>query len=244
MSNFLKEVKDSITHKDHDKPSKSSNAGPHDSNLANKLDPRVDSDRDNRAAGTSATATGVGGTTGINTGYDNPRSANVGPHDSSLANKADPRIDSDQSQYGAAGGFTSTGGSYDNPQSTSHGPLGSDRVDFADPSIGSNQGQLGSDIGGAGLSGNNVQSTNAGPHSSNVANKLDPRVDSDLDNRARHQNLASGGVPSGSSYATPGSGSAQQTAGPHDSNLANKLDPRVDSDVDNSRTVGGDATTY
>lgn len=68
-------------------------------------------------------------------------------------------------------------------------------------------------------------------------------MDSDLDNRAQHQNLGQnfGGnnAPAGSSYATPGSGTAQYTAGPHDSNVANKLDPRVDSDLDNSRTVGG-----
>jgi hypothetical protein len=50
-----------------------------------------------------------------------------------------------------------------------------------------------------------------GPHNSNIANKLDPRVDSDADNRARHE--AIGGAH-----------------GPHSSNLANKADPRVDSD--------------
>lgn len=71
-------------------------------------------------------------------------------------------------------------------------------------------------------------SSNAGPHGSNMANKLDPRVDSDMDNRARHQGMAS------SSYNTTG----QSTAGPHSSNMANKLDPRVDSDLDNRGTLG------
>jgi hypothetical protein len=66
--------------------------------------------------------------------------------------------------------------------------------------------------------------TTTGPHSSNIANKLDPRVDSDMDNRARHNAMA------GSSYGNPRSGA---TAGPHSSNIANKLDPRVDSDMDN-----------
>jgi hypothetical protein len=33
-------------------------------------------------------------------------------------------------------------------------------------------------------------------------------------------------------------GSGTTTAGPHGSNLANKADPRVDSDLDGSRTVG------
>ena len=71
-------------------------------------------------------------------------------------------------------------------------------------------------------------STNAGPHNSNVANKLDPRVDSDMDNRARHDALA------GSSYNNPVAGA---TAGPHSTNTANKLDPRVDSDLDNRGTT-------
>jgi hypothetical protein len=44
MSNIMHKVKDAVTGH-HDKPSHSTNAGPHDSNLANKADPRVDSDR-------------------------------------------------------------------------------------------------------------------------------------------------------------------------------------------------------
>jgi hypothetical protein len=44
------------------------------------------------------------------------------------------------------------------------------------------------------------------------------------------------------SHATPGSGTAQNTAGPHNSDLANKLDPRVDSNLDGSKTFGGDKT--
>lgn len=45
MSNLFSEAKDATMHKHHEQPSQSSNAGPHDSNVANKLDPRVDSDR-------------------------------------------------------------------------------------------------------------------------------------------------------------------------------------------------------
>ncbi|KAF5016016.1 hypothetical protein F66182_12438 [Fusarium sp. NRRL 66182] len=166
MSNIVNKVKEAVTHH-HDKPSNSTNAGPHDSNIANKADPRVDSDRDHRAAysaaGTGNTTAGTGlssGTTGTGaygtetSGYTG--TTTTGPHDSNLANKADPRVDSDRGQYGTTGGLTS-GGAYDT----------------------------------------NPNSTNAGPHSSNLANKVDPRVDSDLDNRARHQNLAGGvGAPS------------------------------------------------
>ena len=77
--------------------------------------------------------------------------------------------------------------------------------------------------------GHGTTTSTTGPHSSNLANKADPRVDSDMDNRARHQGLAS------SSYNTSG---GSTTAGPHSSNVANKLDPRVDSDLDNRRNVG------
>lgn len=49
------------------------------------------------------------------------------------------------------------------------------------------------------------------------------------------------GVTAGSSM-TPGSGTAQKTAGPHNSDLLNKLDPRVDSDMDGSKTTGGNKT--
>lgn len=45
-----------------------------------------------------------------------------------------------------------------------------------------------------------------------------------------------------SSHVTPGSGASTTTAGPHDSPLLNKLDPRVDSDQDGSKTVGGTKT--
>lgn len=49
-----------------------------------------------------------------------------------------------------------------------------------------------STTGSSGVMGHG--STNAGPHSSNAANKLDPRVDSDLDNRGPA--MASGGFGS------------------------------------------------
>jgi hypothetical protein len=52
-----------------------------------------------------------------------------------------------------------------------------------------------------------------------VANKIDPRVDSDLDGRGQRH-------VAGGTHATPGSGSAQNTAGPHNSDLLNRLDAR------------------
>lgn len=78
--------------------------------------------------------------------------------------------------------------------------------------------------------------TTAGPHSSNLANKADPRVDSDLSGSRYDPKSASGsgpGLSSGHTGAYTGT-----TAGPHSSNLANKADPRVDSDRDGS-ALGG-----
>lgn len=114
-----------------------------------------------------------------------------------------------------------------------------------------NSGLTGSSHTGTGY--NSGHSTNAGPHSSNAANAMDPRVgklfmktssskvysnisqDSDRDGRS--------GLPgSHNTHATAGSGNAQNTAGPHNSDLLNKLDPRVDSDRDGSKTIGGNKT--
>lgn len=70
----------------------------------------------------------------------------------------------------------------------------------------------------------------AGPHESDIANKLDPRVDSDLNNRAQY---APGTTTTTNSH--PGATShvanpqASNTLGPHESDLKNKLDPRVNS---------------
>jgi len=55
-------------------------------------------------------------------------------------------------------------------------------------------------------------STNYGPHSTNTANKLDPRFDSDMDHR--------------------GTATGSTNVGHHQTNVGNKLDPRIDSDAD------------
>lgn len=93
----------------------------------------------------------------------------------------------------------------------------------------------------------------AGPHKYNMMNKADPRVDSDLDNT---QNVGSTNTkgPAGHTGTAAGStgrttwedhtttGPAPKTAGPHKSDMLNKLDPRVDSNLDGSKTVGGNKT--
>ena len=248
----------------------SSNRGPHDSNLANKADPRVDSDRDHRAAPGSTTGTSglgssntaYGSTTGT-TGTSGLGSSNRGPHDSNLANKADPRVDSDRdhraggigSTSGAGGiGSTTGAGEYGSSHTTGAGEFGSaGRTTRSGAEYGSSNTAYGSTTGttgtsGLGSSGVGNTSTNRGPHDSNLANKADPRVDSDRDHRAAPgstgvtgNNYGTTGT-TGSSGLTGNPGPAPNTAGPHKSDMLNKVDPRVDSDRDGSKTVGQDQT--
>jgi len=228
-------------------------AGPHSNDLLNKVDPRVDSDRDGSrnfgaASGTTGThaSTGLGGThtglggthtgthagtglgsTGLGTSHNT-----AGPHDSNLLNKADPRVDSDRDgshNYGAATGATGA-----------------------------------SAYGSTGYTGAHSGSHAAGPHDSNLLNKADPRVDSDRDG-SRNYGAATGATgasaysSTGATHGTHGThgttgltgthgahhagpGPAPNTAGPHGNDMLNKVDPRVDSDLDGSKTVGGNKT--
>jgi hypothetical protein len=265
----------------------STNAGPHSTNVGNKMDPRVDSDLDgSRNAGMSthhnARHTGLTGS-----------SNTAGPHSTDMANKLDPRVDSDldgsrnlgAASTGTAGttGYGSTGLTgtqhYNNPQSTNAGPHSTNLVNTMDPRVDSdrdgsrNMGATGYGTGTAhtgttgtvghgntGLTGtqhyNNPQSTNAGPHSSNLANSMDPRVDSDRDGSRNMGATGYGTTGSANTGLTgttghtgttgaglTGTGAAPNTAGPHKSDMLNRLDPRVDSDLDGSRTAGGN-TTY
>ncbi len=107
-------------------------------------------------------------------------------------------------------------------------------------------------------------------HSSKLANVLDPRVDSTV---ANNQNMgvagnnhhhattgagyggaynsttgATGGRTAGGTgptlhQASPASGPASRTAGPHSSNLMNKLDPSVDSRTGASSSARGPGQT-
>lgn len=229
MSNIVHKVKEALHSDKH--PETGSNTGyndregthgPHGSRVANAADPRVDSDRDHRAApgayssagNTAGTGTygssGAYGSTGTGagagvTGYNDPEGTH-GPHGSRVANAADPRIDSDRDHRGAPGaGF----GDYSNTGSTT--------------------------TGGAHVTGYNDPAGTHGPHGSRIANAADPRIDSDRDHRG-----APGGA--GTAHYGSGPGPAANTAGPHGNDLLNKADPRVDSDLDGSKTFGGNKT--
>ncbi|KZM20460.1 uncharacterized protein EKO05_0004569 [Ascochyta rabiei] len=244
--------------------------GPHDSHLGNKADPRVDSDRYGVAGNTAgaggygagqygttgthgSTGSGLTGSHGTHTGSgltggaphtgshtgSHIGSDPTGPHNTHLANQADPRVDSDR--YGAAGnttgagGYGSTGSGLTGHNTTSSGLTGSH---------GTHTGAGGYGSTGSGLTGNQGYSDPSGPHDSHLGNKADPRVDSDrYGGQGNTYGTTQGSGLTGTNHpGQVGNSNANQTAGPHGSNVLNKLDPRVDSDLDGSKKVGGDRT--
>jgi len=196
----------------------SDNSGPHDSRLANKADPRVDSDQYG-AAGNAPSAGGYGHSTGV-TGSHNTHSTGLtggshgthstgigsntygsdqtGPHDSYTANKLDPRVDSDR--YGAAGNAPSAGG---------YGHSGTGLTGGSHTT--------GSHTTGTGIAGNTHSGTTGYGSTTGTGS---------------HGAHGTGHLP----------GPAPNTAGAHGSDMLNKLDPRIDSDLDGSKKVGGDRT--
>ncbi|CAG8926897.1 unnamed protein product [Penicillium salamii] len=223
--------------------SRSSNHGPHDSNIANTADPRVDSDRsayNTTSTGHSSTG-GLGSGAGIGSGagaYESGRSSNHGPHDSNIANTADPRVDSDRSAYNTSTGHPSTGHSSIGHSSTGHSTGHSTGALGAGAGLGAAAGAAGA----YGASHSSNHSSNHGPHDSNIANTADPRVDSDRSSYG----TGSTGLNTGSHTGSTGYGSSNPLSGthdssrssnygPHDSNVGNSVDPRVDSDL-SSRT--------
>lgn len=138
---------------------------------------------------------------------------------------------------------------------TDHIPCANGNADGG-RNMGLNQ-TTGHGTGAPGIGGTTTGSTNAGPHSSSLANKADPRVDSDLGmfiaskstpnitysqfpDHSRNAGLnrttggydrTTGGTTTGLTGGSTAGGTGSTTAGPHSSSLANKADPRVDSDL-------------
>lgn len=197
-------------------------AGHHKHDILNKLDPRVDSTHDRQPMPSQQASNNT-----------NIPEGTYGPHSSRLANALDPRVDSDLDNRARDTGAGAAGGPAAPPPPNMMGAAAS-----------------GAPAGGGGAA--------YGAHSSRAANALDPRVDSSTGRTQQHhyapqQTGAATGVgmgggmnatnmPAGTggaptAAATTGAGamggaggvSAPQTAGPHRSDLMNKLDPRVDS---------------
>jgi len=244
MSSIINKVKGALHHDStttHSSGAPEGVAGPHSSRVGNAADPRVDSDLDGRAAHS------YGGTQSGLTGTHN-HGVTGGTHTHGVTGAG---VAGDTAGVGAGYGNTSTHGTHGTHATTgTAGPHSSNLANKVDPTVNSNSygtGQTGTGVGnhalGTGDRGGLSNSTNAGPHNSNLANKLDPRVDSDLDSTGNRHGASKGGIFGASgSHATAGSGTAQNTNGPHNSDTLNKLDPRVDADGDGSRTIGGNRT--
>ncbi|KAK0611274.1 hypothetical protein B0T14DRAFT_530071 [Immersiella caudata] len=231
-------------------------AGHHKHDILNKLDPRVDSTQDRRPAATMQNPTAVGN--------NNIPAGTYGPHNSRIANALDPRVDSDLDGRAQRGGGMP--GSNSNTGVGVGGGMGMTSAAAA--------GSAGYGAGNANIHRAGAPEGTYGPHSSRMANALDPRVDSDRDGRGS-MGTASSGYPhdgmvqnqgnygSGGAYGQPVGGAGQHggygvgamsggalpgpapnTAGPHKSDLMNKLDPRVDSKIGGGVGAGKESRQF
>ncbi|KPA39706.1 period circadian [Fusarium langsethiae] len=182
--------------------------GPHSSRAANAADPRVDSDLDStRRTGAGHTAGGLGShsenmpgrTTGItgNTGMTGTGMTGTGRHTENMPGLGGSTYD--QTTTGTSG-FSSHG-------TGAHGPTGTH--------TGAHTGTHSSGLSGA----------HTGTHSSGLS--------------GAHSGSHMGG---NTAYDSTNPGPAPKTAGPHKSDMLNKADPRVDSNLDGSKTLGKEKT--
>lgn len=143
-------------------------AGTHGSNLTHSGIGQSSTSGDPLHSGKGTTLSGndMTGRTTDTSGYGSHSTgtATAGPHSSGLANKADPRVDSD-----LGGSRFSTSPWFELTYLTDGNRCGRDTT---------GSGLTGS--GTHGTTGSGYGSSTAGPHSSNLANNADPRVDSDL----------------------------------------------------------------
>ena len=169
----------------------SSSADTRSSNIASKVDPRID----NNASHTS-------GSTGYGPKPDGYGSSVAGPHSSSLGNKVDPRVDSDGSRTTGNTGYGSSTGDYrsgtgSTPSSDNTGPLsynkgaGSGAVGSGNtraPGYGPESWQHEHQRHGHRYEGDPCETRAVdaqggphfipGPHATDTANRLDPHVSS------------------------------------------------------------------
>lgn len=228
-------------------------SGPYTSNIANKADPRVDSDRDGSAGlgSTSGYASGIGNTSGH-------------AHQGDLSRSG---------QGGISGPETgvATGAATGVPLPKGYGP----------ESWGHDHNKHGHEYAGDPCENEppapGAPHFTSGPHSLDTANRLDPHVagtTSGLEHATidstpltgDHQ-AGTGGPASGSAPGAAGVGSYESSrgtpttsttlqdttnTGPHNSALLNKADPRVDSDLSRQQNtsttsgtsgLGGSSTT-
>jgi hypothetical protein len=174
--------------------------GPHNSRLANLLDPRVDSSKERQggthSSGATGTGAGVGAGTGAGygsgqsarvTGYNDPEGTH-GPHSSRLANAADPRVDSDRDNRAAGAGYgsatnTGYGGGVHHTTAPAQTGYGATTGQNATGGYSGGNGVGYSNSGAQYTTGYDDPEGTHGPHGNRLANAADPRVDSDRDHR-------------------------------------------------------------
>ncbi|CAL5871836.1 uncharacterized protein PFLUO_LOCUS6089 [Penicillium psychrofluorescens] len=236
MSNIIHKVKDAVTNHGssdnnnhhntsgtgsanaYDSP-QSSNHGPHNSNMTNAADPRIDSDRSKMTGGTynPGTTSTAGGNTVTGVPHSTHQTA-TGAHQSNLANQADPRIDNTRSHMtgpayntgttGTAAGNTVTGVPHSTHQTTTGVPHSTHQT------------------------ATGPTSTTAGVHRSNIANQADPRIDSTGSHvTGPAYNTGTTGTRTGNTVTGVPHSTHQTTTGAHHSNIANQADPRIGGDL-------------
>lgn len=206
----------------------------HNSEMLNKLDPRVDNDSYN-SHGLTSGPIGVGQTAHHRHGQP--------LHDSKMLNKLDPRVDNDSyNSHTSASGPIGVG----QTARTNHGqPLhNSEMLNKLDPRV---ETDYRSGNTGIGHSSHSQNLYGQPVHNSEFANKMDPRVNNDsygantLDKMDSHvgPQYSSGPVGLGNNSHDHHTHHARHDEPVvHKSAILNKLDPRVDSDVSKSSNVG------
>ncbi|KAM0382016.1 hypothetical protein HYE67_010835 [Fusarium culmorum] len=227
--------------------------GPHSSRAANAADPRVDSDLDSsRRTGAGHTTGGLGSTTGHTTG-------GIGSHSENMPGRTSGMTGTGMTGTGMTGtGMTGTGRHSENMPghstglgSTGHssglpegsvGPHSSRAANAADPRVDSD---LDSSRRSGGLGGNTYDQTTTGTSgfSSHGAGAHGPTGTHTGTHSSGMTGAHSGSHMAGNTaYDSTNPGPAPKTAGPHKSDMLNKADPRVDSNLDGSKTLGKEKT--
>jgi hypothetical protein len=224
--------------------------GPHSSNLANKADPRIDSDnsRANHGYGTTTTTTT---NTSTSVGHDQYGSTHGTTHDANkrlpadpnhptLMEKANPKVETDaprgHDEYGNTGYGNTTGpNQYDSthdsnkrlPENSNHPTM----MEKANPEVMTDRSRRHEEPGYGNAGYNNPSGSDQYDHDTNkklpkdpnhptMMEKLNPKVDTDSSRRNEYDNTG---------YGNTG------TSGTHSSNVANRADPRIDTENSSHR---------
>ncbi|KAK0729643.1 hypothetical protein B0H67DRAFT_559276 [Lasiosphaeris hirsuta] len=188
-------------------------SGHHKHDVLNKIDPRVDSSHDKQPMP-----------------QHNPPAGTHGPHSSRLANILDPRVHSDNSnhnrQQGVAGSGAAMHGGLGQNNTASGGQHNSRIANQLDPSVDSMSNRGAATVGYPGHNAGFNQNTDAGYAAGTGLHQTNHH------HIGHHQQAAYPSGHMGGSHPVNDSslpGPAPHTAGPHHSDLLNKLDPSVDS---------------